>query len=334
MRPNMLRRWLRSWGRPAQPARRLGMERLEDRSVPAVLDAVAFGLAPYGAVSLTGGNEVNTVIVNMDGTNATIEDASGITLTANAIAGGWSLQSATKAKGPELDIVTVAINTGGGDDSVSVRSADRPVNVNTGAGNNTATVGDPLLGVQLINAPVDVRSTGGLVALTADDSASAASVVAVLDAGKLSNFTPAFYDITFTAAQLSGLTVKGGSGGNVIYVAATPSGITTNVNSGTGADFVQVLATTGPLTVQGQNGADTVVIGDAGLTANIAGNVHVANALSKSTLIVDDSADTNPVNPTVVPGRMRFRHRRARERSPASRRARSRGRRGNSRQCR
>jgi hypothetical protein len=284
------------------------MERLEDRSQPAVLDAVPFGLAPYGAVSLTdAGSQVNTVIVNMDGTNATIEDTSStISLTLNAIAGGWSLLTPNKAQGPELNIVTVAINTGGGNDSVSVRSADRPVNVDTGAGSNTAIVGDPLLGVQAINAPVDVRSVGGFVALTADDSASAAAVVAVLDAGKLSNFTPAFYDITFTPAELSGLTVNGGSGGNVIYVAATPTGITTNVNSGTGADFVQVLATTGPLTVQGQNGADTVVIGDAGLTANVAGTVHVANALSKSTLIVDDSADTNAVNPIVVPGRSAF----------------------------
>jgi hypothetical protein len=88
------------------------------------------------------------------------------------------------------------------------------------------------------------------------------------------------------------LTIDGGSHGNTFFVNATPSGALTDLNSGAGADFVQVFASTGPLTVQGGGGQDSVVIGNSGLTQGITGNVDVQNSTGKTALTVDDSADS------------------------------------------
>src|SRR5262249_55209894 len=63
------------------------------------------------------------------------------------------------------------------------------------------------------------------------------------------------------------------------------------LNTGAGADRVQVMSATGGLSINGNNGADTVELGGSAGTRNIAA-VSVANTSGRTALTVNDSADT------------------------------------------
>jgi FG-GAP-like repeat len=119
--------------------------------------------------------------------------------------------------------------------------------------------------------------------------------------------------IQFLDGEVHSLTVRGGSAGNRFYVDNTGA-FPTELDSGTGQDSVNVFQTTGPLTIDGQDGNDTVTVGlgpqvgafsfpGAPLEA-IQGPVKVMNAHSHTDLIVDDSAD--PLSPaiTIDPGQV------------------------------
>jgi hypothetical protein len=103
---------------------------------------------------------------------------------------------------------------------------------------------------------------------------------------------------------LQSLTVLGGSGENTFTVAGTGD-IPTTLVSGAGQDAVHVLGTNvaGPLVIDGQDGHDTVTLGQGasplGLfpgvpLATIQGRVSIDNANSQTDLVLDDSADTFP----------------------------------------
>ena len=216
-----------------------------------------------------------------------------ITLTANATAAGWTLTNPNTAQGPESSVISLAVNSGGGDDSIAVRSLDQPLAIDAGGGTgNAVTIGGvPSLGAQAINAPVSIQSTGGKVSLAVDDSENPNPVSAILDDGAIRDVAPA--DISFTPGDLSSLTVDGGGQGNTFIVAATPAGVATTLNSGSGDDQVQVLGSTGALAINGNDGHDSVIVGDAGLTQNVAGNVAISNVDGRTDLTVDDSADSS-----------------------------------------
>ncbi|HXD86139.1 MAG TPA: VCBS repeat-containing protein [Urbifossiella sp.] len=268
---------------------------LECRTVPASLDIQA------GALSFTDtASEANAVTVATDGTTYTIADTGApITLTANATAAGWTLTNPNTAQGPEGSVISLAVNAGGGDDSIAVRSLDQPLAIDTGGGTGNAVQvgGTTGLGAQAINAPISIQSTGGKTSLTVDDSENTNPVSAIVDDGAIRDLAPA--DITFTAGDLSSLTVDGGGQGNTFIVAATPAGIATMLNSGLGDDQVQVLASTGALAINGIDGHDSVTIGDSGVTQGVAGNVAISNVDGRTDLTVDDSADSSGRSITV-----------------------------------
>ena len=292
---HQLRQWARRFQRNPGPhgprlARRgpLRVEPLEDRSTPATLNSVGIGAVTYTA----GGGVSNTVTVGTDGTNYTIADtAETITLTAGAVAAGWTGSGTNTVTGPNVNVFTLAINTGDANDAVAVRSVQHPITVDTGTGaGNAVTVGGAAgSGAQEVQGPVQVQSTGGKTALTVDDAANPGSVGAFVDAAAVQGVT--FYQIDFTPGDLAALAVLGGAYGNVFYVSGTSAGYTSTVNSGAGDDFVQVLATTGPVAIQGNAGSDTVVVGDAGLTGGVTNNVSVGNSGGQTALTVDDSAN-------------------------------------------
>jgi hypothetical protein len=271
------------------------LETLECRTVPASLDLQA------GALSLTDiASVANAIAISTDGATYTIADTGApITLTANATAAGWTLTNPNTAQGPESSVISLAVNSGGGDDSIAVRSLDQPLAIDAGGGaGNAVTIGAASgSGAHAINAAVTIQSTGGKASLTVDDSENPNPVSAIVDDGAIRDLAPA--DITFTPGDLSSLTVDGGGQGNSFIVGATPAGIATTLNSGLGDDQVQVLASTGALTINGNDGHDAVTIGDAGLTQNVAGNVAISNVDGRTDLSVDDSADSSGRSITV-----------------------------------
>jgi acrosin len=105
--------------------------------------------------------------------------------------------------------------------------------------------------------------------------------------------------IDYGGANLRSLTISGSVGGNTFNVTGTPSSryaTATTLYTGYGSDRVNVAATSGPLTINGGNGADTVTIGGGpggifGLTSlyGIQGPVTITNDLGSTALTLDDS---------------------------------------------
>src|SRR5262249_43588470 len=121
---------------------------------------------------------------------------------------------------------------------------------------------------------------------------------------------------TISYANLASLAVNGGFGGNTISVLNTAAGTNTTVNSGNGVDVVHVFATTGPLTVNTQQGGtapgfqgfEEVFVGGpagtAGTLETIQGPLSV-NTLGRpgvdyATMALFDAATSAPETYTVT----------------------------------
>src|SRR5439155_19371337 len=125
-------------------------------------------------------------------------------------------------------------------------------------------------------------NTAGTSSVNIDDSGDGSSKSATLDTfvdlttlqvfGRLTNLGNAGA-ITWDINDADGnndiglVTIHGDSAGNTFKVnetdtpGANSSSLAVVLNSGTGSDTVNVLATDAPLTIQGQDGADTVNVG-------------------------------------------------------------------------
>jgi hypothetical protein len=134
------------------------------------------------------------------------------------------------------------------------------------------------------------------VALTVDDSADAKHREVTLSGTEITGLAPAI--ISYAAARLGSLKVLGSSAGSTYLVSETPSspvsGFRVLLQGGHGKDKFTVAATTGPLTIDGGGGADTVTLGnpESGKVDGLGGAVNVINTGGKTQLIVDDHGDT------------------------------------------
>ena len=210
-------------------------------------------------------------------------------LTVNGGTGGNTFTVANTPTGVAKP--TTTLNSGTGADTVTVQATTGPLTVEGQNGLDTVTIGNAG-SVQGIMAPVSVSNQKSFTALSVDDSADAVARMATITAAAITGLAPAA--INYVENDLSSLTVKGGTGGNTFTVMDTPNGAalpTTTLDSGTGADTVNVLATSGALDIEGQNGADTVNIGNAGNVQGIMGDVSVSNQNGLTALTVDDSKD-------------------------------------------
>jgi hypothetical protein len=132
-------------------------------------------------------------------------------------------------------------------------------------------------------------------------------------AGSFIHILPITRTIDYSA--LTSLAVHGGntlgSAGNIFNITGTPA--STSVDSGIGTDQVNVQASANPLSINGDSGTDTVILGSkapslSGTLSNIAGPVSVSNhstaggnlATGQTTLVVDDSGDGSPRTPTLT----------------------------------
>jgi hypothetical protein len=141
----------------------------------------------------------------------------------------------------------VTINDGTGGDSFSVQStAAGTATTIQGRAGDTVNVGKSG-SVQGILGPLTVAGGNALVV---DDSADPAPRTVTMNSTSITNLAPA----SITYSGIASLTMDGGFGGNTIGVQNTAAGTNTTVNSGNGPDVVYVRGTTGPLTVNTQQG--------------------------------------------------------------------------------
>src|SRR5262249_42646428 len=136
---------------------------------------------------------------------------------------------------------------------------------------------------------INVTNTSGATALVVDDSADAGAKSVTIGAASLSGALVNTATVNYSG--LGSLQVKGGGGGNTFAVNDTPPA-TTTLDAGGGADAVNVVDPGGPVTVNGQAGANTVTLGAASNNVStFGGNVPVTATGGTTTLGISDSAD-------------------------------------------
>jgi hypothetical protein len=117
----------------------------------------------------------------------------------------------------------IRIETGTGNSTVNVwATGTGTVITGTGAGHDRVNVGNgsvaPVLGDLFVGHP----AAGGLTTLTVDDSADPTGRAVAVGDSALSGLSPAAV-IHYTAGELDGLVVRGGTGGNTFSVSGTTS---------------------------------------------------------------------------------------------------------------
>jgi hypothetical protein len=213
-------------------------------------------------------------------------------------------------------VSTTTIDTGDGANTVSVERISSPLELDFGAGADTANITPTGQNLDAIHALLTVNG-GGSTNLSVDDQQNPYASTWTITNGEVSrshSFSSTTSGTTVTTtidySNLSSLTTNGGFGGNTIAVKSTAAGTSTTVNSGNGVDNVYVERTTGPLTVDTQQssttqafgGFESVSIGTLNGNANtldgIQGVVTVNTVdrpnLDFGDLLVYDSAATKP----------------------------------------
>ena len=181
-----------------------------------------------GAASLTG-TMVNGATVNYTG------------LASLTVDGGTATNTFTVNNTPSA--ITTTLNSGTGNDTTNVLATGTTstLDINGQSGTDSVDLGSTSHTAQNLNGTIGVANASGLTALTVDDSADTTgrtvSIGATSLTGSLVNGTTVNY------ANLSGLTVDGGSGGNIFDVSGTTSAIPTTFNTGSGDDTTDVTAT-------------------------------------------------------------------------------------------
>jgi acrosin len=256
-----------------------------------------------GAYLVSDGNTQNFIvnnhqlIINGDQLGPDYNDV--ITIDVNAAGGVSVTLNGEVASFDKGKITSIAVNTGGGQDSVYVNNEAAGVPLTITNSVNGAYVhlgsGGSMQGIQ---GPVTINNYNHLTWLELDDSGDATGRSVTVNGTSVSGLAPA--TVSFNPGALYYLTIHGGTGGNAFYVGDTPDlgGGLTWLFSGTGSDTVNVYATTSNLTIAGQSGQDYVLVGSdssylgKGTLANIKGVVNVYNGGGSTYLYVDDGADS------------------------------------------
>jgi Ca2+-binding RTX toxin-like protein len=219
-----------------------------------------------------------------------------------------------------IDVGTT-INTGSGDDTVTTQavSLHRPLTVNGDDGNDTFDIGNANNSLDDILGMVTFDGGNGSNILRIDDQGASAAESYTLTAGKLNRSGAGTINFSNLGPEPDGpagtpnLTINAGAHGNVVTVKGTPGPYTvTWLNSGTGNDQVNVLATLGVLVIDGDAGADRVLLGSSApsptaspvlggtVFGHIRGFVNLFNDHGPTDLLIDDSGDTVARTGTVV----------------------------------
>ena len=166
----------------------------------------------------------------------------------------------------EYDISAVTLYAGTGADTVNVTSTFAPLTIHGTNGLDAVDIGNAG-SAQGIQGAVTIDNYSNYTNILIDDSADATARLATLTDSSVTGIAPAA--INWTAPNIGTITL----------------------GMGTGADTVNVLSTDPAVTIQGTDGHDKVTIGNGGSVQGILGPVDVRNFLSRTALIIDDSAD-------------------------------------------
>jgi hypothetical protein len=172
----------------------------------------------------------------------------------------------------------LGLSAGTGGDTVNLQHTGGVVEIEGRGGVDTVNLGQTSDGTASIQGTVTVGNQTGHSVVNLNDTANpfAGTNVTLSAAGTTGTvsglgvpFSP--FTLQYVSAEVSSLTINGGSHGNVYNVQSVPSGVVTTLHTGSGNDTINVGSTSntldgilGPLTVDGQAGVDTLNINDQG----------------------------------------------------------------------
>src|SRR5260221_129049 len=189
---------------------------------------------------------------------------------------------------------TTTLNTNAGADTVNVQTIAGATTVNTGAEADTINVGSlaPAIGgdVNAINALLTINGNDGAHTLNVDDTRGSLANTGTLTTTTLTGLGMASGIVYGT---LESVNVNLGSGGDTFTIASTSSAVTT-LNTGGGADTINVQTIDAATAVNAGADVDTVNVGS--LEPAAGGTVNAINALL--TINGNDGADTLNVDDT------------------------------------
>jgi hypothetical protein len=166
-------------------------------------------------------------------------------------------------------VSSVVINTGTGNDTVTIGSTPTgiPITVNLGNGTDTVNVGDSLNRL-VQHGAVTVNGGSGTATLNVNDQGTQSSETYTITSNSVSrtsgDVAPVYY------SHIQNVNVNTGVATETVNVQSTPAGTVTTVNLGSGVDTVNVgdglnrLVQQGVVTVNGQNGFATLNVHDQG----------------------------------------------------------------------
>jgi hypothetical protein len=200
--------------------------------------------------------------------------------------------------------VTTTINTGAGNDNVTIDGTTGRLDLNvqdgTGVGNQIS-VGSSTVNLDYINGPINITGVAGAESdLTVNDSASTTSHQFVVDR----DFVQRGGRARIGFQNMSQLTVQTAAQPDHIIIQDTAPfaiGRSTSIPLSGGNDTIDVFKTTGTLLI-GAGGTSTINVGDATPSLdNIQGVIGVTpSAGSQVKLSLDDEAATTPQQLDVV----------------------------------
>ena len=257
---------------------------------------LTYGGLGAGSLSLLASQGSNVIDVDStaDGVSTSVSGEAGTdTINVNGTGTGSTLSVSTGNSTNDASTVNVLANSEPVDIS-SFANFPTVTTVNIGSTGGPGSMAGIQGAISVLNAPSltslnfhdENDSTGQTWTLDNDDTTFTGTVAVTGSA-----------TTTYNPADLSDLTVNGGSGGNTFIVNNTSGFYATTLNTGTGDDTTTVFATgDNTLNINGQNGTDTVTLGGSTVAPlgmqGLNGTINVGNALGMTSLVLDDSQDT------------------------------------------
>jgi hypothetical protein len=195
------------------------------------------------------------------------------------------------------DTISLEIDGGSGGNTFLVQGLPPLMAIRGGTGNDTFTVGSPnntldnIHGILVFigqgpNDTVNINDQG----TTTPESYTIKPALASVVESEVTRDDGKGFEVN-VGGTTKHIVLNAGSGGNTFTVQDTSHTADTTINTGRGNNTVNIQGTTGPLTVNGQGGFDTVDVGLNGSVQGINGALTVTNTASRSSLSVDDHLD-------------------------------------------
>ena len=189
----------------------------------------------------------------------------------------------------------VILGRSGNDDiRIGGTAVNQPVTINAGSGTNNVYLSYSAFNLNTIQGDITVfEQTGRTNVNFHDEKNTAARNISV--GTEFVTFSGSNARVRYyygdPSADIYGLILRGGSGGNNYTFGSDGSATMIRVFAGVGNDAVNVRATRGSLNVDGVAGLDRVTIGRLDIVGlgDIRGSVVVSNSNSFTDLVIDDS---------------------------------------------